>query len=373
MLAAYKRQVPDSVPVSPELWDATAIAVARRPFYELVGPFADVPWWQTHLAAFEYFGADAWIVPGVGRSPRQAEMVVEKSAFIDDATVETDIVYNTPQGPLHAIARTTSDYSGWLIEHPVKQFPADMERYECYYFDDPDEADVADINEAIAGVGEKGLVTPGVGELFTSFLATVREGGMVQTIYDLNDYPEYCWRLHARYVEHISAQTRVVLEKTRAQAIFVNSGYSAPPIISPAMYRRFDVPVLKAVSEICHQFNVPLHLHQHGHVQVLVNDLIGAGVDIVCPLLPPPQGDVADLGLLKRLTAGKMALKGNVDPIEVLLKGSPADVERAVLLCIEAAAEGGGYILGTADSTVVGTPFENIHAFVEAGRKYGRY
>jgi uroporphyrinogen-III decarboxylase len=57
----------------------------------------------------------------------------------------------------------------------------------------------------------------------------------------------------------------------------------------------------------------------------------------------------------------------------VLLKGSPADVERAVLLCIEAAAEGGGYILGTADSTVVGTPFENIHAFVEAGRKYGRY
>ena len=104
-----------------------------------------------------------------------------------------------------------------------------------------------------------------------------------------------------------------------------------------------------------------------------MEEIIAGGVNIVCPLLPPPQGDVEDLARVKGLYGQRIALKGNVDPIEVLLKGTPADVERAVRRCIRAAAPGGGYILGTADSTVIGTPFENIHAFVEAGRKYGRY
>jgi len=52
----------------------------------------------------------------------------------------------------------------------------------------------------------------------------------------------------------------------------------------------------------------------------------------------------------------------------VLLKGTPRAVAEDVRRCLAAAASGGGYILGTADSTVVGTPFENIRAFVAAGR-----
>jgi hypothetical protein len=33
--------------------------------------------------------------------------------------------------------------------------------------------------------------------------------------------------------------------------------------------------------------------------------------------------------------------------------------------------EGAGISWATADSTVVGTPLEDIHAFVETGRRYG--
>jgi len=62
-------------PGLPELWDATALAVSGRPWHELMGPFATTPWWQTHLAAFEHFDCDAWIVPGPGPTPRQADML----------------------------------------------------------------------------------------------------------------------------------------------------------------------------------------------------------------------------------------------------------------------------------------------------------
>ena len=375
MLAAYKRGQPDAVPVSPELWDATAIAVNGAPFYQLMGPFAERPWWKTHLECFEYFRADAWIVPVPGSTERQQAMRTVESWFVDrDKTaIESRLTYRTGRGTLHGVARTTETYADWLLKHPVEKFPQDMQAYEEYFFDDPAACDMSEIRDCLAGVGEKGLVTPLVGELFTSFLGTVREGGMAETVLDLFDHPDYARGLLDRYVEHLSELTRVILERTGAQAIFVNSNYSGPPIVSPAIYREWDKPVLAAVAAVCHQHGVPVHLHQHGWTVVLMEDLIEAGVDIVCPLLAPPQGDVTDLAALKHRFGARIALKGHVDPIAVLLRQTPREVEAEVVRCIRAAGPGGGYVLGTADSTVLGTPFENIHAFVEAGRRHGTY
>ncbi len=149
----------------------------------------------------------------------------------------------------------------------------------------------------------------------------------------------------------------------RAPRPSINSNYAGPPMVSPALYRDWDRPVLEVVVAACHERGVPLQLHQHGHALAVIDEIVAAGVSLVCPLLPPPQGDVADLAAVKRCYRGRIALKGNVDPIAVLLHCTPHDVEQAVWRCIDAAA----------DSAVVGTPFRNIEAFVEAGLRYGRY
>jgi hypothetical protein len=371
MLAAYRHEHPMELPVSPELWDATAIAVSGRPFHELVGPFAQQPWWQTHLAAFQYFGADAWIVPGVGPSPCQQAMTREESRFLDAETIETRITFHTPRGDLHAVSRTTPTYAGWLIEHPVKRLPEDLERYLEYFCADPEAGDLSEICAALDGVGDAGLVTPYLGEPFTSFLCGVREGGVAQALSDLLDHAGYLREVQARYIEVLVARARHVLRNTRAQAAFVNGNYAALPMVSPALFRAWDVPVLQAIAAVCRAHDVPLHLHQHGRVYPIIEAIIAAGVSVICPLLPPPQGDVDDLGRFSRQYGQRIALKGNVDPF-VLLNGTPQVVEREVRRCIEGAAGSCGYILGTADSTLIGTPFENIHAFVAAGRKYGR-
>jgi len=373
MLAAYRGQVPDGVPVSPELWDATAIAVSDRPWHELVGPFAKIPWWRTHLAAFEFFECDAWIVPAVGLSPSQRERRRDSSRWLDAETIETEITWRTSRGELRAAARSTPVYADWLVEHPVKRFPQDMIAYEEVVFTDPEHMDLTEVADAIEGVGEEGLVTPFVGEPFTSFLATARDGGMTQTIFDLLEHESYCRELHGRFLEHLTQTARAVLERTPAQALFISGGYSGLPIISPALFRRWDVPALAAVAGVCREHGAVLHLHQHGHLLPILDDLIAAGVGLVCPLLPPPQGDVADLSDLKRRCAGRLALKGNLDPMGALRYGTPAEVEAEVRRCLQAAAPGGGFILGTADSTVADTPVENLRAFVAAGRRFGQY
>lgn len=371
MLTAYRHGTPDCVPVSPEIWIDTILEVSGRSFLELYGPTADKPGWLSMLETFEYFGADAWIIAGVGESDGQRAMRVSEVRIVDDETIETRTRYHTPHGDVSEVIRATPVYPGGFVEHPIKRFPRDMDAWADYFFADPDTADLGDLNRVLAGVGERGLVTTGVATLFTSFLGALRDGGMVQTIYDLLDESEYCARLHARYIAHSVARTRRVLEQTATCAVFVNSGFSGLPIINTALFRQWELPLLAAVAAVCREFNVPVHLHQHGHVLPLLDDLIAAGVNIVCPLFPPPQGDVHDLADVKQRFGSRIALKGNVDP-QVLLQGSAVVVDRAVAGCIRDAAPGGGYILGTADGIYAGTPLHNIHAFVEAGRRYGR-
>jgi uroporphyrinogen decarboxylase len=68
----------------------------------------------------------------------------------------------------------------------------------------------------------------------------------------------------------------------------------------------------------------------------------------------------------------RVCLSGNIDPVGVLLQGSPADVTQAVQKCISDAGET-GFILNTGECVCRDTPPENIEAFVKTGRKEFRH
>lgn len=68
-----------------------------------------------------------------------------------------------------------------------------------------------------------------------------------------------------------------------------------------------------------------------------------------------------------------MALMGNLHTTDVMLRGSPEDVERASRRAIDAAAADGGFILSTGDQCGRDTPDENIAAMMRAAQTYGVY
>ena len=84
------------------------------------------------------------------------------------------------------------------------------------------------------------------------------------------------------------------------------------------------------------------------------------------------MGD-CNLRELKRLYGHKLCLKGNVHTTDVMLRGTPEDVQRACQQCLDDAAAGGRYILSTGDQCGRDTPEENLRVFVETARTYGRY
>lgn len=118
---------------------------------------------------------------------------------------------------------------------------------------------------------------------------------------------------------------------------------------------------------------IPTMLHSCGKEKILVK-WCAEESDLNCinPLEMPPMGD-CDLAEIKRLYGDKIALMGNIHTTEVMLMGTVQDVERAACQAIDAAAQGGGFILSTGDQCGRDTPDANIFKLVETAKVYGRY
>jgi uroporphyrinogen-III decarboxylase len=77
-----------------------------------------------------------------------------------------------------------------------------------------------------------------------------------------------------------------------------------------------------------------------------------------------------DIGEVKREMGHRVALMGNVAPLDLGVRGTPEEVEKAALACLEKAAPGGGMILSFGGGVSPETPAENIDALLRAARSW---
>ena len=75
----------------------------------------------------------------------------------------------------------------------------------------------------------------------------------------------------------------------------------------------------------------------------------------------------------KKIYGGKFCVVAGVDQRRTMRTGTPKQVEEQVKASIEAAAEGGGFIIGPGCTLFQDTPLENFNAVARAVMKYGRY
>jgi uroporphyrinogen decarboxylase len=77
-----------------------------------------------------------------------------------------------------------------------------------------------------------------------------------------------------------------------------------------------------------------------------------------------------DIALVKEKMAGRVALMGNVAPLDLGVRGTPEQVYAAATECLNKAAPGGGMILSFGGGVSPGTLPENIDALLEAARAW---
>jgi len=186
--------------------------------------------------------------------------------------------------------------------------------------------------------------------------------------YECHEQIEALCQLHERQV---LAQMEMVLEERPDFVLLGGSGTIT--LQSPRVARELSFPTIQKLTRMAREAGVLTMLHSCGKERDLVQ-WCAEESDLNCinPLEVPPMGD-CDLAEIKRLYGKRLSLMGNLHTTEVMLRGTPDDVERAARAAIDAAAAGGGFILSTGDQCGRDTPDENIFRLVEVAKRYGRY
>jgi uroporphyrinogen decarboxylase-like protein len=156
-------------------------------------------------------------------------------------------------------------------------------------------------------------------------------------------------------------------------AILISSAFAGAGFISPEQYREFVLPYERAVIEgIKEEYNLPIYTHTCGSIGDRLELMETTGTNGIDTLDPPPLGNV-ELADAKARIGKRLFLKGNLDPVNVILLGSPQQVLEEARQCIDLASAGGGYILSSACSIPPHATAANIEKLHEAAETFGRY
>ncbi len=139
-------------------------------------------------------------------------------------------------------------------------------------------------------------------------------------------------------------------------------------IISPKDYREFVLPYTIELMENIHDHKGMVCYHICGDTKKIIPEMLKTKPDMIS------IDNRVPIEFAKELIQPHVPLVGNVDPVETMILGTPEDVDKAVKHCIKEAYDSqNGYILCTGCDLNGNIPLENLDAFMNAARKYGKF
>jgi len=371
MVTAFLNRKPDMVPVSPDISNMIPARLTGKPFWAIY-LYNDPPLESAYVEAVKYFGFDGWSDKGELRIIPRGEAVTREDRILEqtEERVVVERVHHTPAGDLDEVIAFPRDVPPTKLRKMVKNLAEDLPRL-AYLYPAEFETDDRPLRQHMAALGELGAVggtvcLPGMPTFCDLF-----EGSLEGATFAYHDHPQEFAALVQMVHDHTVAYARAILA---ARPDFLLLGASGLLTLqSPKMVRQISVATIKALTSMAKEAGIPSHLHACGKQAWLV-ELCATETDLssIEPLEEPPMGD-CDLAGIKQRWGHLIALKGNLHTTCVMAHGTPDDVERAARNAIDAAAEGGGFVLSTGDQCGADTPDANIFRLVEAARGYGRY
>jgi len=264
------------------------------------------------------------------------------------------------------VLKTRSDTkTTWWVDGTVKT-PEDLQNYEA---PDPNAPGRMEILETIVKeVGEEMVIIAG-GHTGFSYTWRIR-GGMDKFFIDIYTNPSFARKLMDKIAKACLEWDKAIMD-TGIDILALTDDYADNhgPFLPPKLFKEIELPYLRRVVNEAKRRGVPVLKHSDGNLYPILDDMVNAGISGLHPMEPGAM----DIGDVKKRYGDKLFLMGNVDCRYVLPYGSEEDVRRDVRRCIDAAAEGGGYILSSSNSIHANCKVENIFTMVDEARKYGKY
>ena len=300
--------------------------------------------------------------------PERLESVQKRGENYTD----TQYTLKTPKGDLTSSRRIYDNvYTSWQYEHFCKNTD-DVDKllsipFEPVTYDDSDYQRISD------EVGDKGIIMSSYGDAvnFTMFMMEFGDA----MIWAMNETEHF-----AKTTEEMHRRNMINLEnmlKTRVVDFYRICGPEVitPPYLPPSYFSRFVTPYLKEITALIKSYGGLVRIHSHGRIGRVLDDILSCGADALDPCEGPPDGDIT-LGELKQRTNGELCLFGNLQ-LKLLEKAKSSEVREEVKRCMDAAKEGGGYVI-MPTAAPINVPLspqteENYHVFIETALEYGKY
>ena len=151
----------------------------------------------------------------------------------------------------------------------------------------------------------------------------------------------------------------LLLEKG-ADALSLGDPTASGNLISPRVFKKFIVPNYRKVSD---KLRGRVILHVCGDTTPFLDAVPDSGF---CAF--SFEGPAVKVKKVKEIIGDRMALFGNIPTVEILMKGTPDDVKRAVLEAIEDGIDS----VEPSCGLPLQTPMENARAISETVREYNR-
>jgi uroporphyrinogen decarboxylase len=364
LLAVLNGEVPDCVPVCPDISNMVPARLTGKPFWDIY-VYQDPPLWKAYIDAVKHFDLDGGFELYQFSNPYAGAKIVHRypdGSFVTQhrseetgawrRTVDVHTADNPPAtNVLPEKLGLPATPSTWEDIQGVKEWPSgaavmDLIRHE---------------------MGEHGVVGAWLGGATTCLLTCPED------VFAYYDDPARFHELRDRRLVQVEQSMGALAQLERKPDFLFCGGSGSLIFQTPAMFRELALPILKRATQLAYDLGIPTHVHSCGPQKELVRMAAEeTKLTVIDPLEIPPMGD-CDLAELKRLYGKKLVLKGNLHTTDVMLRGTPADVAAAARQAIDVAAAGGGFILSTGDQCGRDTPDENLRAMVETARGYGAY
>jgi Uroporphyrinogen decarboxylase (URO-D) len=336
-------------------------------------------WADSLIQMRELYNFDGILCHKPGRTHGLMDMVVRKdydaevpTLYLQDGsriecTRDDDAYYKKSA----AFAHPTLDMIDF--EHPLASFPESFRAFQvskgtfdCCTPESIPEYMFGMIDRVIAKVGNEYSVHGEVRAPFDHFLNLL---GMEDGLVALLDNPEASHRLLEKTTQW-SVALAVAQARRGAHAIKVSSPFAGMGFLPPDMYREFITPYERRIAEAVKAEGAFIYTHTCGAIGDRLDLMVESLVSGIECLDPPPLGNV-DLPEAVKSLNGKIFIKGNVDPVNTLMRGDAAKVRADVSLVLETAGHVmEGFILSSACSVAPPVNPENLKLMVGLCRDF---
>ncbi len=175
-------------------------------------------------------------------------------------------------------------------------------------------------------------------------------------------------KLLAKVGEFNLRAERNLLERGAMMISWVDDlGYNKGTFMNPKLYEELIFPWHKKAIEQAHKYRAFVNMHSHGNINAIVPLLVNTGLDVLNPIGP---SDNMDLAALKERFGDRLCLQGGLSKHVGFM--DVEELRQHIVDRLRVGSPGGGFILSSEGSLPYEMSKEGFLAFVKMSRKYRR-